>query len=41
MQDEEIWYENMMKRPMDEHPMVIEVQQKKAGFLWQLWFHQY
>jgi diamine N-acetyltransferase len=26
-QDEENWYENMTKRPMDEHPMVIEVEQ--------------
>ena len=25
--DEENWYENMMKRPMDEHPMVIEIKQ--------------
>jgi diamine N-acetyltransferase len=27
LQDEENWYENMMKRPVDEHPVVIEVQQ--------------
>jgi diamine N-acetyltransferase len=26
-QDEENWYESMLKRPPDEHPMVIEVQQ--------------
>ena len=25
---EENWYENMMKRPLDEHPMVIEVKQE-------------
>ncbi len=27
LNDEENWYENMMKRPTDEHPMVIEIQQ--------------
>ena len=30
LQDEEKWYENMMKRPMDEHPMVIEIQQAEG-----------
>jgi diamine N-acetyltransferase len=25
--DEENWYENMLKRPMDEHPLVIEIKQ--------------
>jgi diamine N-acetyltransferase len=24
-EDEATWYENMMKRPLDEHPMVIEI----------------
>lgn len=27
LNDEENWYESMMKRPTDEHPMVIEIQQ--------------
>ena len=26
--EEEIWYENMLKRPKDEHPMVIEIKQE-------------
>lgn len=26
--NEENWYENILTRPMDEHPMVIEIQQK-------------
>ena len=30
LKDEENWYENMMKRPMDEHPMVIEAQQEDS-----------
>jgi diamine N-acetyltransferase len=27
LNEEENWYESMMKRPTDEHPMVIEIQQ--------------
>ena len=27
LNDEENWYESMTKRPTDEHPMVIEIQQ--------------
>ena len=32
LQDEEKWYENMLKRPMDEHPMVIEIKQAEGWF---------
>jgi len=30
LEHEETWYENMMKRPMDEHPMVIEIKQNES-----------
>jgi RimJ/RimL family protein N-acetyltransferase len=40
-EDENIWFETMLKRPLEEHPMVIEVKESKG---WQMvgnvGFHQ-
>jgi RimJ/RimL family protein N-acetyltransferase len=42
LEDELVWFETMMKRPTEEHPMVIEV---KDGKTWQMvgniGFHQF
>ena len=33
MDEEETWYENMLKRPAPEHPMVIEIRQPEDRWL--------